>query len=126
MAAKTHRHFGSFEDFSKEWFQGIYDCDSIADFEDPILLDWCSRLEDWAPKIALCFNRNTSEVTLDRIAQSEMPELRRLVCFHRNTSIQTLQRLLEDPDDICRGSAQEFLEKRSRANGHRPRRFAHV
>ncbi len=113
MAGKGNYRFPAFEDFAQAWYQGDFDCDSIADFNDPLVLDWCSRLEDWAPKVALCFNRFTGAVTLDRISQHEMPELRRLTCFHRNVSVETLQRLLGDSDQICRETAQEYLEKRS-------------
>lgn len=113
MALTNGWRFASFDDFAESWFTGKFDCESIASFTDPIVLDWCSRLEDWAPQVAVCFNKQTSAVTLDRISQHEMPELRRLVCFHSNTSVQTLQRLLLDQNQLCRESAQEALEKRA-------------
>ena len=111
--------FASYEDLEEKWQRAYFDCDDIADLDDPIVLDWCSRLEDWAPKVALCFNRNTSAVTLDRISQHEMAELRRLVCYHQNCSVETLERLLNDFDKITVESAQEALGK---IGGSRPRR----
>lgn len=112
MASRNHWQFASYEDLRSKWQRGNFDCDDIGDFTDPLVLDWVSRLEDWAPKVALCFNRNTTPVTLDRISQHEMSELRRLVCFHQNCSIETLERLLEDSDPSTRDSALEQLERR--------------
>ena len=103
--------FHNFDDLKVQWEQGAFTCDDIADFTDPLVLDWCSRLEDWAPKVALCFNRNTSAVTLDRVSQHEMAELRRLVCYHQNCSVETLERLLDDFDKATVESANEQLEK---------------
>ena len=111
--------FVNYEDLEEKWQRAYFDCDDIADINDPIVLDWCSRLEDWAPKVALCFNRNTSAVTLDRISQHEMAELRRLVCYHQNCSVETLERLLNDFDKITVESAQEALGK---VGGSRPKR----
>lgn len=111
MAAKKQWVFRSFEDVEERYLKGEFDCDDIADFDDPMVLDWCERLTDWAPKVALCFNPNTSPVTLDRISQHEMPELRRLVCFHKNTTPETLERLLNDGDRECRDSAATYLAK---------------
>lgn len=132
MALTNGWKFASFDDFAESWFTGKFDCESIATFTDPIVLDWCARLEDWAPQVAVCFNKFASAVTLDRISQHDMPELRRLVCFHSNTSVQTLQRLLTDQNQLCRESAQEALEKRSahpsrfsgKRNGSKRRSFA--
>ena len=112
MATKKQWHFSSYEDLETKYFDGYFDCDDITDINDPIILDWCSRLEDWAPKVALCFNRYTSSVTLDRVSQHEMPELRRLVCYHKNCTTETMERLLDDGDKFVRDSAQECLEKR--------------
>ena len=105
--------FSSFEDLEEKWNEGKFDCDDMADIRDPLILDWCERIDDWAPKVALCFNRFTSSVTLDRISQSELSELRRLVCYHKNTSTETLERLLEDGDRDTRETALEYLEKRN-------------
>jgi hypothetical protein len=112
MGNKKQWHFSSFEDLETRYVDGYFDCDDIADFTDPILLDWCARLEDWAPKVALCFNRNTSAVTLDRISQHELSELRRLVCYHKNCTTETMERLLDDGDKDVRDAAVESLEKR--------------
>ena len=111
MASSNGWRFSSYEDLEAKWNKGQFDCDDIADFNDPMVLDWCSRLDDWAPKVALCFNRQTSSVTLDRISQHEMPELRRLVCHHKNASMETLERLLNDSDRITVESAREALNK---------------
>jgi hypothetical protein len=111
MVSSNGWKFSSFEDLEAKWNKGQFDCDDIADFNDPMVLDWCSRLEDWAPKVALCFNRKTSAVTLDRISQHDMPELRRLVCYHKNVSMETLERLLNDFDKITVESAREALHK---------------
>lgn len=115
--------FATYEDLEEKWRRAQFDCDDIADIDDPIVLDWCSRLDDWAPKVALCFNRNTSQVTLDRISQHEMAELRRLVCYHQNCSVETLERLLSDFDKITVESAYEALSK---IEGYRPKRRAAV
>lgn len=115
MSAKKKWSFPNYETIEQQWYEGKFDCDDIADFNDPLVLDWCSRIDDWAPKVALCFNRYTSAVTLDRISQSEMAELRRLVCFHRNTSMETLERLLTDGDRETRETAQTYLERRPKA-----------
>ena len=106
--------FKSFEDLEEKYLDSKFDCDDIAEFNDPMVLDWVSRLADWAPKVALCFNRHTSAVTLDRISQSEMSELRRLVSFHRNCSLETLERMLKDGDRDIRETAREYLTKRGR------------
>ncbi|MBD3257552.1 hypothetical protein GF377_03890 [candidate division GN15 bacterium] len=119
MPNKNGLKFASFEDLEDKWNRAQFDCDDIADIDDPIVLDWCSRLDDWAPKVALCFNRNTSAVTLDRISQHEMAELRRLVCYHQNCSIETLERLLTDFDKITVESADEQLAK---IDGYKPKR----
>jgi len=120
---KKFWNFSSFEDFEEKYLQGEFDCDDISFFDDPVILDWCERLADWAPKVALCFNKHTSAVTLDRLSQCDLPQVRRLVCYHKNTSIQTLERLLQDGDRECRESAQEYLEQRTAgkrwANGHK-------
>ena len=113
MPKKNGWIFNSYEDLEENYLQGQFDCDEISQFDDPMILDWCERLDDWAPKVALCFNKHTSPVTLDRISQSEMPELRRLVCMHKNCSIETLERLLHDGDRECRESARTYLEKRA-------------
>jgi hypothetical protein len=104
--------FSNFDDLEEEWNEGRFDCDDIADIDDPLVLDWCERINDWAPKVALCFNRYTSAVTLDRISQAELPELRRLVCYHQNASLETLERLLEDGDRETRETAEEYLQKK--------------
>ena len=104
--------FSNFDDLEEDWNEGRFDCDDIADINDPLVLDWCERINDWAPKVALCFNRHTSSVTLDRISQAELPELRRLVCYHQNTSLETLERLLEDGDRETRETAEEYLQKK--------------
>lgn len=115
--------FAGFEDLEEKWEKGLFDCDDIADISDPLVLDWCERLNDWTSKVALCFNRFTSAVTLDRISQAPLPELRRLVCYHQNTSIETLERLLEDGDRETRETADEYLEKKQRTNrNHRKSR----
>lgn len=124
--AKKKWTFASFEDLEEEWNQGHFDCDDITDIDDSLVLDWCERIDDWAPKVALCFNRFTSAVTLDRISQAELPELRRLVCYHQNTSLETLERLLEDGDRDTRETAQEYLQKKqspywNRRKANRPR-----
>ena len=77
MAQRKQWRFHNFDDMAAKYADGWFDCDDIAEFHDPIILDWCARLSDWAPKIALCFNKYVSVVTLDRISQHEMPELRR-------------------------------------------------
>ena len=116
MAQKTDWRFASYDDLLLKWNSGDFSCDDIADVKDPLVLDWCSRLEDWAPKVALCFNRHTSQVTLDRLSQNEMPELRRLVCFHKNCSVETLERLTGDFDNITVQSAcQQLLQLGVRA-----------
>ena len=120
MTKKRNWSFKSFEELQDCWDQDKFDCDDVADFRDSLILDWCSRLEDWTPKIAVCFNRYTSAVTLDRISQHEMPELRRLVCFHQNCSVQTLERLLEDSDYSCRQTALEYLNKADKS--YRPKK----
>ncbi|HUV31629.1 MAG TPA: hypothetical protein VMY05_11145 [Acidobacteriota bacterium] len=112
MANNKRWHFLSFEDLEAKYNDGYFDCDDVAEFTDPIVLDWCARLDDWAPKVALCFNRHSSAVTLDRISQHEMPELRRLVCYHRSCSTETMERLLDDGDKFVRDAALECLEKR--------------
>ena len=109
MATRKNWKFTSYDDLQAKWNKAQFDCDDISDFSDPLVLDWCSRLDDWAPKVALCFNRKTSAVTLDRISQHEMPELRRLVCYHKNASVETLERLLGDFDKITVESAREAL-----------------
>lgn len=114
MKKKQNWHFSSFEELEQKWFEGQFDCDDLADFTDPIILDWCERIEDWAPKVALCFNRNTSAVTLDRLSQHKMPEIRRLVCFHKNCSVETLTRLFNDGDEACRNAAHEYLEQKGK------------
>jgi len=115
--------FAGFEDLEEKWEKGLFDCDDIADISDPLVLDWCERLNDWTSKVALCFNRFTSAVTLDRISQAPLPELRRLVCYHQNTSIETLERLLEDGDRETRETAGEYLEKKQRTyRNHRKSR----
>lgn len=111
--------FAGFEDLEEKWESGLFDCDDIADISNPLVLDWCERLNDWTSKVALCFNRFTSAVTLDRISQAPLPELRRLVCYHQNTSIETLERLLEDGDRETRETACEYLEKKQRTYGNR-------
>lgn len=111
MANRNEMVFKSFDDLEEKYLRGEFDCDDISGFSDPMVLDWCERLDDWAPKVALCFNLHTSAVTLDRISQHEMPELRRLVCFHKHTSAETLERLLADGDRECRESAALYLEK---------------
>ena len=111
MASKNSWRFTSFEDLYQKWSSDQFICDDIADFTDSLVLDWCSRLDDWAPKVALCFNRKTSAVTLDRISQHDMPELRRLVCFHQNCSVETLERLLGDNDRFTAESAAEQLDR---------------
>lgn len=111
MAKKTDWRFSSYDDLLFKWNSGEFTCDDIADLKDPLVLDWCARLEDWAPKIALCFNRKTSSVTLDRMSQHEMPELRRLVCFHPNCSMETLERLTADFDNITVDSACQQINK---------------
>jgi len=110
--AKKKWTFSNFEDLEEEWKQGHFDCDDISDIDDSLVLDWCERIDDWAPKVALCFNRHTSAVTLDRISQAELPELRRLVCYHQNTSMETLERLLDDGDRETRETAREYLQKK--------------
>lgn len=112
MAHKKQWNFSSFDALQDKWHSGQFSCDDVADLRNSIWLDWCSRLDDWAPKVAVCFNRNTGPVTLDRIAQHEMSELRRLACYHCNCSAETLERLLEDTDPLCRDSAREQLEKK--------------
>lgn len=117
--AKNKWQFSNFEDLEEQWNEGLFDCDDIADIDDPLVLDWCERINDWAPKMALCFNRYTSAVTLDRISQAELPELRRLVCYHPNTSFETLERLLEDGDREARDTAGEYLEKKQNPHWNR-------
>jgi hypothetical protein len=134
MPTNGNWKFHNYDDLKQQWEDGAFTCDDIADFTDPLVLDWCSRLEDWAPKVALCFNRNTSAVTLDRVSQHEMPELRRLVCYHQNCAVETLERLLNDFDKATVESAQEQLGKlvggpswspsRPRSKSRRPRRRA--
>jgi hypothetical protein len=113
MAKQKNWRFESFEELEERYLKSEFDCDDIADFTDSLVLDWCERLDDWAPKVALCFNRHTSSVTLDRISQSKLPELRRLVCYHRNVSMETMERLLNDGDRECREAAGLYLEKRA-------------
>lgn len=112
MPNKKNWVFKSFEDLEERYLDGRFDCDDIANFNDPMVLDWVSRLSDWAPKVALCFNHNTSAVTLDRISQCEMSELRRLTAFHKNCSLETLERMLSDGDRDIRETAREYLTKR--------------
>ncbi len=112
MARNDKWRFAGFEDLEQQWFEGQFDCDNIGEFTDPLVLDWCSRLDDWAPKVALCFNPHTSAVTLDRVSQCSTPEVRRMVCYHPNCSVETLERLMSDPDEQCRNTARECLEKR--------------
>ncbi|MBU0983092.1 MAG: hypothetical protein KKA42_04430 [candidate division Zixibacteria bacterium] len=116
MATKRRWNFESFEDVWQAWNAGEFTCDDIADFESPMLLDWVARLDDWAPKVALCFNRQTSAVTLDRISQHDMPELRRLVCYHPNVSVETLHRLLDDGDRLTAEASAEGLDRYAKAN----------
>ena len=114
MPKKQNWIFKSFEDLEEKYLDGKFDCDDIAEFSDPMVLDWISRLSDWAPKVALCFNHYTGSVTLDRISQSGMPELRRLVSFHKNCSLETLERMLTDGDRDIRETAADYLTKRGR------------
>ncbi|MEE8577795.1 MAG: HEAT repeat domain-containing protein [candidate division Zixibacteria bacterium] len=111
MAKKQTWNFKSCEDMEEKYLKGEFDCDDVTCFTNPMWLDWCERLDDWAPKVALCFNHHTTPVTLDRLSQCDMPEVRRLVCFHKNTSVQTLERLLTDGDRECRESAALYLDK---------------
>jgi hypothetical protein len=61
--------------------------------------------------VAVLFNRYCSQVTLDRLSQSEIPEIRRLVCYHKNVSPETLGRMLEDHDFTVRETGRQYLEK---------------
>ncbi len=121
MARKSPRLFKSFEDFALAYEDGRFDTDDITDLKDPILLDWCARLTDWAPAVAVLFNREASAVTIDRIAQHEMPELRRLACMHPSCSIQTLQRMALDSDKDVQTTAEEFLQKQEAGWGAKQR-----
>lgn len=125
---KPSWNFSSYEDLEEKYLRGEFDCDDISAFDDPLILDWCERLADWAPKVALCFNKNTSAVTLDRLSQCDLLQVRRLVCYHTNASIETLERLLADGERECRESAQERLE--TKASGKRwangKKQFAHA
>ncbi len=121
MATKRAWTFSSFEDLEAKYADGLFDCNDIAEITDPMILDWCERLSDWAPKVALCFNLSTSNVTLDRMSQCEMAEVRRLVCYHPNVSMETLERLQYDGDRDIRETASEYLDRKMKASRPRTR-----